>query len=424
MTLKEALSDLQMEMKELVDKKDKAMNMKLMDIQKQNSEKMTVITEKMEIQGKIQKLKDDEKERRVDDASRQQWKGESNRLHDKLNHLNDELVKIDKSIMTARQAKKESSENFMKLEEELASKDIALRKAISALVFEEKLKKETKDQKSCNSKLNSWLYKLLTCKVSSLPDKKKNEPKIVEKMRKYLGRDFSDVLSAISFAHQCPSGMGRFRFLAFIFGILPELASLLFMAVAGVQYILWSGFKVDSDTQGMEEIILATLAINFIYEIDDAVYDHVLPELYKEAHERDRFEITGFWISSESSAILDKCQGASSSSRWFSCCSDRKGSHELGMEKQDGLRMLSKCEPLKWETESKPQNHVIETEHKKETDKVNENEKMQHLEAPCSAVLGFPCCTVCVDKLENQVEENLPRGNTAHVRSSGIREVQ
>ena len=260
------------------------------------------------------------------------------RLNQQLKTLNDTLAATENSIKAALQERKKLIESYMKLEEELSKKDIALRKAISSFVHEEKLKNQRKDGKTCFTNLNSRLYKKTTGSDLGSPVKEK-EQEIVQNLRKYLGRDFSDVLSAVPFAHECPSGMGRFRFLAFIFGVLPEIASLLFMVIAGVQYILWSGFKVDSDTQGMEEIIMATLAINFIYEIDDAVYDHVLPEFYKEAHERDRFDITGFWISSESNAILKKCQDSSASSSWFSCCTESTKDHEKEMKVQDTLRM-------------------------------------------------------------------------------------
>jgi hypothetical protein len=96
--------------------------------------------------------------------------------------------------------------------------------------------------------------------------------------------------------------------MAFVFGVLTEVSALMMITVAGIPYILWSGFKIGSDTQGIEEIILATLAIVFIYDIDESVYNHILPELYKEAHERDKFEITGAWISSSTHAILNSIE--------------------------------------------------------------------------------------------------------------------
>ena len=114
---------------------------------------------------------------------------------------------------------------------------------------------------------------------------------------------FSDLTPAVGLL-PFPARMRRFRLLAFLLGVLPEIATLTMIVVAGIPYILWSGYKVDSDTQGMEEIILATLAIVFIYDIDDSVYEHVLPELYKEAHERDRFELSRGWISSETARNL------------------------------------------------------------------------------------------------------------------------
>jgi hypothetical protein len=256
--------------------------------------------------------------------------------------------------------RKKVLDNFKKLEDELAVREIALRKAISSLATDKQLRMEKKKRSRCFKKLFHWLYKHFFRVIFRSKPAKQAENPLLTAMRKSLGRDFDDVLSAVSFSRQCPSGMGWFRFFAFLFGVLPEVASLLIMAVAGVQYILWSGFKIGSDTQGMEEIILATLAINFIYEIDDMVYDHVFPELYKEAHERDRFDITGFWISSETAGILDKCRG-SSSSWWswccscFSCCSDNPTTLERDIEEEDGLRMLIRCDPLSWETNSKHQ---------------------------------------------------------------------
>ena len=92
--------------------------------------------------------------------------------------------------------------------------------------------------------------------------------------------------------------------LALIFGVFGELASMVMILICGVQYILWSGARVGSETNGVEEIILASLAIVFINEIDDAIYDHALPELYKTAHERDRFHVE-YWVSSEETAEME-----------------------------------------------------------------------------------------------------------------------
>ena len=55
---------------------------------------------------------------------------------------------------------------------------------------------------------------------------------------------------------------------------------------------------MGSDTRGIEEIILATVAIVFVNEIDEALYEHALPELYKTAHDRDRFNLEN-WIPAE-----------------------------------------------------------------------------------------------------------------------------
>jgi hypothetical protein len=57
---------------------------------------------------------------------------------------------------------------------------------------------------------------------------------------------------------------------AFTFGIIPEVTATIMILICGVQCILWSGSKVGSDTHGLEEIILATVVIVLINEIDDA----------------------------------------------------------------------------------------------------------------------------------------------------------
>jgi hypothetical protein len=247
---------------------------------------------------------------------------------------------------------------FKKLEDECKIQERGLTKAINSLISDKKIREERKQIK-CGFSLRKCLTGRCVsccCKIK-IPDGQ-NYSKRLNALQKFLGRDFSDVLTSVSLSHFCPSRMILFRFLAFTFGVLPELISLLFMVVAGVQYILWSGFKVGSDTQGMEEIILATLAINFIYEIDDAVYDHVLPELYKEAHERDRFDITGYWISAETSVILDKCAGTASSWWWHKirklcCCRKTKRTPtEVEADEEDCWKMLLRCPPIKCQTES------------------------------------------------------------------------
>ncbi len=290
--------------------------------------------------------------------------------------------------------KKRLREKFDRLIEEYTAKENALKKAISSLVSEEDVKAEKRKLLcSCNR-----IYKCLTC-TSCWPRRPAEDPELVVAMRKSLGRDFADVLAAISFSRHCPSRMGWFRLLAFVFGVLPEVLSLLVMAVAGVQYILWSGFKVDSDTQGMEEIILATLAINFIYEIDDTLYDHVLPELYKEAHERDAFEITGLWTSSETVAILEKCWGSTSSSWWSWGCPIPLTAIESELQEEDCLKDLAKCEPMAWESESGNQvarGYFLRTAGKDEQNgKENENEggnenaEIGERKSTCTALLVF-----------------------------------
>ena len=92
--------------------------------------------------------------------------------------------------------------------------------------------------------------------------------------------------------------------IAFFFGVLPEAIATTMILICGIEYILWSGSKIGSDTNGIEEIVLASVAIAFINDIDEALYDHALPELYKTAHERDRFGLEN-WIPAEESAEME-----------------------------------------------------------------------------------------------------------------------
>ena len=114
-------------------------------------------------------------------------------------------------------------------------------------------------------------------------------------LEELLGEGFGD-LTNFHRMHKKSNRMWGFRMVALIFGVFPEALSLLMILIAGVQYILWyacipcfeeqfetryehtlshdnrlfvlrSGFKLDSDTAGMEEIILATLAIVFIVRL-------------------------------------------------------------------------------------------------------------------------------------------------------------
>ena len=93
--------------------------------------------------------------------------------------------------------------------------------------------------------------------------------------------------------------------IAFVFGVLPEVVATTMILISGVQYVLWSGSKIGSDTSGIEEIVLASLAIAFINDVDEALYDHALPELYKTAHERDRFGLEN-WIPAEEPAEMEE----------------------------------------------------------------------------------------------------------------------
>ena len=60
------------------------------------------------------------------------------------------------------------------------------------------------------------------------------------------------------------------RSLVALLGVVAEGCSVMMLLVTGVEYIPWSGAKVASETNGIEEIILASLAIAFINEIDEA----------------------------------------------------------------------------------------------------------------------------------------------------------
>jgi hypothetical protein len=165
-------------------------------------------------------------------------------------------------------------------------------------------------------------------------------------LTKQLGKQFSDLTTAVRLL-PFPARMRRFRLLALLLGVLPEVLTLTMITVTGIPYILWSGFKVDSDTQGMEEIILATLAIVFIYDIDESVYDHILPELYKEAHERDRFELSRGWISSETPRTLSALAVA----RRPSGRAGARGKKEQDKAKRDEekrMRRFLRSDPLVW----------------------------------------------------------------------------
>ncbi len=293
-----------------------------------------------------------------------EWLSKQNSLDTEVEkmHLKQALWAIieERKKLKSEQMKHEHlKDGFQKLDEEYHAKELSLKKTLRFLMSEEKINEIEEGQ---NEWFSTYLLKLfrwfaakccLFQRYSSSPARLRKNEDLLNALFKRLGRDFGDVLNAVKVSHYCSSRMAWFRFFAFVFGVLPELASLLFMSVAGVQYILWSGFKVDSDTKGMEEIILATLAINFIYEIDDAVYDHVLPELYKEAHERDRFDITGYWISSETSAILKNCAG-NEPSWWSWCC--KSDVHSMGekvsKDSEDSMRRMLKCQPIVFESES------------------------------------------------------------------------
>ena len=49
---------------------------------------------------------------------------------------------------------------------------------------------------------------------------------------------------------------------ALVFGVLAEVMATMMILICGVQYILWSGSKIGSDTNGIEEIVLATVTKN------------------------------------------------------------------------------------------------------------------------------------------------------------------
>ena len=61
---------------------------------------------------------------------------------------------------------------------------------------------------------------------------------------------------------------------------------------------------MGSDTNGLEEIVLATVAIVFINESDEALYEHAMPELYKTAHDRDQFNLEN-WIPVQEPAEME-----------------------------------------------------------------------------------------------------------------------
>ena len=59
------------------------------------------------------------------------------------------------------------------------------------------------------------------------------------------------------------------RSLVALLGVVAEGTSVLMLLICGIEYILWSGAKVASESNGIEEIILASLAIVFVNEIDE-----------------------------------------------------------------------------------------------------------------------------------------------------------
>jgi hypothetical protein len=140
--------------------------------------------------------------------------------------------------------------------------------------------------------------------------------------------------------------------IAVMFGIVPQLAATLMLLIAGVEYIMWSGSKIGSDTLGNEEIILATVAIAFINDIDDFMYANALrlPELYKTAHELDLFNLPN-WIQSDEPMELCYYDHAPPESGRFSEARPRPGAqdpsggvsqlHHLAAQGQsDGIKQL------------------------------------------------------------------------------------
>ena len=97
--------------------------------------------------------------------------------------------------------------------------------------------------------------------------------------------------------HRRPKGHGQtwgyfFRKTLCFIAMLSELAIIGFLSFVGFKYIMWSGYssmdpgdystsKIHpwmSGTSGIEEIILATLALQFILDIDENVYKYMLPQ--------------------------------------------------------------------------------------------------------------------------------------------------
>ena len=220
-------------------------------------------------------------------------------------------------------------------------------------------------------KPSSWLIRPWAWRVAYA--KKNQEPEagpFLSTLQTQLGKDFRDLPTAAAlFPYEAK--MWPLRILALLLGVLPELITLTMITVAGVPYILWSGFKVGSDTQGMEEIILATLAIAFIYDIDEMVYDHILPELYKEAHERDQFELCGHWISAETGETVERVLSGTTKFKQATQKQDKalekrdegekpagwkqaesaevKASKQRQRRERSALKKLAKCPPLVWE---------------------------------------------------------------------------
>ena len=64
-----------------------------------------------------------------------------------------------------------------------------------------------------------------------------------DELEEILGTGYQD-MTLFRHMHTISNRMWAFRFFAFFFGVLPEVLTLIMIIIAGVQYILWCGYKV------------------------------------------------------------------------------------------------------------------------------------------------------------------------------------
>jgi len=91
--------------------------------------------------------------------------------------------------------------------------------------------------------------------------------------------------------------LGLFRGLGFVLCTVAEAVVWLAVLLVGVQYIMWSGTRGDSDTAKAASILMATLTFTWIMNVDEKVYQHVLPKRFKEKLAEVKFQVKPFQLS-------------------------------------------------------------------------------------------------------------------------------